>query len=152
MRLRDKLKTFYLYYHDTYGHQIWHVVDIQWKLPSIKSHFILWTHGLVVLISLIRFVGLECKRLQSLPISSYNCLKSKTLCICRFAPCSSSPQLFWIIWEFGAKKYLHIEQLRQISFLAYFFLNKLQWNGISQRLLHKCGHLFFLHIIKIEIN
>ena len=50
MRLRDKLKTFYIHYHNTYG--------CQTTYPFY--HVAL----LVVLISLIRFADLELKRLS----------------------------------------------------------------------------------------
>ena len=58
----DKLKTFYLYYHNTYGHQTWQSGCIQWGASSNKIIMTFRICGLVILISLIQIVGLQHKR------------------------------------------------------------------------------------------
>ena len=61
---RDKLKTFYIHYHNTYGHQTWQGGCAQWGVSIHKVIMTLWSRGLVILISYILFVCLECKRLS----------------------------------------------------------------------------------------
>ena len=63
---RDKLTTFDLQYYNTYGTKLGRVVTYNKELPSIKPlpfYHVVW---LVVLNSLIRFVGLERKLLSLL--------------------------------------------------------------------------------------
>ena len=64
LRSRDKLKIFYLYCHNTYGGPTWQDGYLNEKLPSIKSGPFYRVVQLVILISLIRFVVLERKRLS----------------------------------------------------------------------------------------
>ena len=72
VRSRDKSKIFYVHYHNTYGHQTWQGGCIQWGASIHKVTKTIWSRGLVILISLIRFVGLEHKRLSRHQLLDYN--------------------------------------------------------------------------------
>ena len=64
MKLRDKLKPFYLQYHNTYGQQTWQGGKIQW---GASFHEVTWLFdqvGLVILMCLMRIVSLERKHLS----------------------------------------------------------------------------------------
>ena len=64
VRSRDKLKTFYLHYRNTYDHQTWKGGFIHWGGSFHKVKYPVDHVGLVILISLIQFAGLDCKRLN----------------------------------------------------------------------------------------
>ena len=69
VRSGDKLKTFYLHYHNTYGYQTWQGGYIQWKAFFYKAFYMtLQSRGLVNLIYLIWFVGLERRRLNRIQL------------------------------------------------------------------------------------